>query len=99
MRKNLLRISGICGLLALALPLAATEHHGVVKFGGLALPGATITMAQGDKKFTAISDDQGLYSFSNLADGIWNIEVEMLCFETIKREIAVASDAPSPQWD
>ncbi len=99
MQKNLLKISGICGLLALALPLAATEHHGVVKFGGLPVPGVTITMTQGDKKSTAITDDLGSYSFPNLTDGLWNIDVEMLCFESIKREIAVAADAPAPEWD
>ena len=86
-------------VLALALPLAATEHHGVVKFAGLPIPGVTVTASQGDKKFTAVSDDQGIYSFPNLTDGLWNIQVEMLCFETIKREIAVAADAPSPEWD
>jgi len=85
--------------LALALPLAATEHHGVVKFSGLPVPGVTVTASQADKKLTAVTDDQGVYTFPNLTDGLWNIQVEMQCFETIKREIAVASDAPSPQWD
>ncbi len=85
--------------LALALPLAATEHRGVVKFGGLPVPGATVTASQADKKLSAVTDDQGVYTFPNLTDGLWNIEVDMLCFEPIKREIAVAADAPSPQWD
>jgi trimeric autotransporter adhesin len=81
------------------MPLAATEHRGVVKFGGLTVPGVTVTASQGDKKLTAVTDDQGVYTFPNLSDGLWNIQVEMQCFETIKREIAVASDAPSPVWD
>ncbi len=85
--------------LALALPLSAAEHRGIVKFGGLPVPGATVTMTQGDKKLTAVSDENGVYSFPNLSDGIWNIQVEMLCFEPIKREIAVAADAPAPEWD
>ena len=81
------------------MPLAATEHRGVVKFGGLTVPGVTVTASQGDKKLTAVTDDQGVYTFPNLSDGLWNIQVEMQCFETIKREIAVAPDAPSPVWD
>jgi hypothetical protein len=85
--------------LALAAPLAAAEHRGVVKFGGLAVPGATVTAAQGDKKLTAVTDDQGVYDFPNLSDGLWNIEVDMLGFEPIKREIAVSNEAPSPEWD
>ncbi len=63
------------------------------------IPGVTVTASQADKKLTAVTDDQGVYSFPNLTDGLWNIQVEMLCFDTIKREIAVASDAPSPVWD
>jgi trimeric autotransporter adhesin len=81
------------------MPLAATEHHGVVKFGGLPVPGVTVTASQADKKLTAVTDDQGVYTFPNLSDGLWNIEVEMQCFEPIKREIAVAADSPAPQWD
>lgn len=84
---------------ALALPLAAAEHRGMVMFGGLPVPGATVTASQADKKLTAVTDEQGVYTFPNLSDGLWNIQVEMQCFETIKREIAVSADAPSPQWD
>ncbi|HWC98055.1 MAG TPA: carboxypeptidase regulatory-like domain-containing protein [Candidatus Sulfopaludibacter sp.] len=91
----------VCGALAClaALPLAAAEHHGVVKFGGLPLPGATITLSQGDKKFTAISDAQGVYSIADVPDGTWSLQVEMLCFEPLKQEVAVAPGAPSPEWD
>ena len=39
--------------------LAAAEHRGQVKFGGLPLPGATVTAAQGEKSFTAVTDLQG----------------------------------------
>ena len=79
--------------------LAAAEHHGQVKFGGLPVPGATVTATQGDKKQVAVTDSQGLYSFPDLADGVWNIEVEMLCFESLKKDIGVAAEAPSPEFD
>jgi hypothetical protein len=71
----------VVGLLA-ALPLLASESAGVVKFGGLPLPGATVTASQGGKKIVAVTDADGKYSFADLADGVWTIEVEMLCFES-----------------
>ncbi|MGA2771530.1 MAG: carboxypeptidase regulatory-like domain-containing protein [Bryobacteraceae bacterium] len=79
--------------------LAAAEHHGQVNFNGLPVPGATVTAVQADKKFVAVTDQQGAYSFADLADGVWTIQVEMLCFAPIKQEVAVASDAPSPVWE
>jgi trimeric autotransporter adhesin len=81
------------------LGLAASEHHGQVKFGGLPVPGATVTAIQSEKKFTAISGEQGSYSFANLPDGVWTIQVEMLCFAPIKQEVTVAPDAPASEWD
>jgi hypothetical protein len=79
--------------------LAAAEHHGQVNFNGLPVPGATVTATGSDKKFVAVTDQQGAYSFPDLADGVWTIQVEMLCFATIQQEVAVAPDAPSPVWE
>src|SRR5580704_7331901 len=79
--------------------LVASEQHGVVTFGGLPVPGASITATQGEKKLTAVTDSQGAYSFADLADGSWNIEVEMLCFATIKQDVTVAAGAPASEWE
>ena len=79
--------------------LPASEHHGIVKFGGLAVPGATVTATQGDKKLVAVTDPQGIYGFADLADGVWNLQVEMLCFTTLKKEVAIAPASPSPEWE
>ncbi len=79
--------------------LAASEHHGQVNFGGLPVPGATVTATQGDKKFTAITDQQGFYSFPDLPDGTWTIQVEMLGFSTMKQDVAVAANAPADKWE
>src|SRR5208283_3792090 len=79
--------------------LTASEHHGTVKSGGLPVPGASVTATQGDKKVLTTTDENGLYSFPELADGIWTISIEMLGFEKVSREIGVAADAPSPTWD
>ena len=83
----------------LAAGLWASEQHGVVKFSGLPLPGATVTATQGDKKFVAVTDAEGVYEFRNLADGNWNFVIEMQCFETAKQEVAVAPNAPGAVWD
>jgi hypothetical protein len=79
--------------------LLASEHHGIVKSGGIPVPGATITAIQGDKKLSTTTDDQGAYSFSDLADGVWTIEVEMLGFAKVSREVGIAPEAPSPEWE
>jgi trimeric autotransporter adhesin len=79
--------------------LAAAEHHGQVTFGGLPVPGATVIATQGDKRLSAVTNQQGDYSFPDLADGNWKIRVEMLCFEPIEREVAVAPNAPAGLWE
>ncbi len=79
--------------------LAASEHHGIVKFGGLPVPGVTITASQGEKKVVAVTDQQGAYAFADLPDGVWNLQVEMLCFTTLKQEVAIAPNSPSPEWE
>src|SRR3954467_3655852 len=89
------------GVLAAAMifGINAAEHQGQVKFGGLPVPGATITATSGGQKAGAVTDQQGVYTFPNLADGVWNFQVEMLCFAPIKQEVAIAPNAPSPQWE
>lgn len=79
--------------------LAASDYRGQVTFGGLPVPGATVTASQGDKKFVAITDLQGLYSFPDLTGGTWTIEVQMLGFETVKQEAAIGQNAPPGKWE
>jgi hypothetical protein len=79
--------------------LSAAEHHGTVKSAGLPLPGATITMTQGDQKLVTTTDERGAYFFADLADGVWNLEVEMFGFTKITRDIGIAPNAPSPEWE
>src|SRR5690348_11291928 len=83
----------------MALPLTSSEHHGQVKFGGLPLPGATVTAVQGDKKFVAVTDPNGVYSFADLADGTWSFTIEMQVFAPLRQEVGIAPNAPSPEWE
>ncbi len=78
---------------------AASVYHGQVTFGGLPVPGATVTATQGDKKSVSITDQQGLFSISDLTDGTWTIEVEMQGFATIKQDVLIAPDAAAAKWE
>ena len=85
--------------MAVAATLLASEYRGQVTFGGLPVPGATITATRGDKKLTAITNDAGAYIFPDLPDGDWTIRVEMLGFAAISKAIAVGPNTPASAWD
>ncbi len=67
----------------------------MVRFGGLPVPGATVTAEKGDQTMTAVTDAQGAYTFPDLADGTWNLRVEMLGFGVTKQDVTVAPNAPA----
>jgi hypothetical protein len=78
---------------------AASELRGQVLFGGLPVPGATVLLTQGTKRFTAVTDQQGFYTLPELADGAGTIEIEMLCFVPIKESVTVAAAAELAKWE
>ena len=90
----LLLFCAIAWMSGLSLAMAS-EYHGQVTFGGLPVPGSTVTVmaTQGSKTAVAITDTQGLYSFPDLADGKWTIAIEMTGFAPIKQEVTVAPNA------
>ncbi len=76
--------------------ISAAEHHGLVKFGGLPVPGATVTVSAAGKTFTAITDQQGAYSFADIPEGAGAIEIEMLGFEKVRQEL---TSSPTSEWE
>ena len=74
-------------MVLLYILLLVSGHHGQVTFNGVPVPGATVTVVQTDKTFTSITDQEGLYSFPQLAEGSFTVQVEMLGFSTIKQEV------------
>ena len=102
---GLLQFRVVVSLVVLAISLfglhafAASDHHGQVNFGGLPVPGVTVTATQGDKRLVAITDQLGMYTFSDLADGVWKFEVEMQGFATQMQEISIGADTPSAVWE
>jgi hypothetical protein len=69
------------------------EHHGQVTFAGVPVPGATVTATQGDKKFVAVTNEMGAYTFPDLPEGKWTIEVDMLGFAKLQ------GDTSTPAWE
>ena len=94
---NVFRLAWVFAWLALSTAAMASEYRGQVTFGGLPVPGTTVTVTatQGGKKVVAITDDQGRYYFPDLADGTWTIEIAMTGFAPIKQDVAVTPTGPS----
>jgi hypothetical protein len=85
-------------LVALSLA-AAAEFHGQVTFTGLPVPGATVTATQGAKHLVTSTDQQGLYSFPDLADGKWVIQVEMTGFAPLEQDVVIGPNTPAAKWE
>ena len=73
----------------------ASAFHGQVTFNGLPVPGATVTVTQGKSDLTTVTDPQGNYSFPDLPDGTWMLQIEMTGFAPIRQTITVTPNAPA----
>src|SRR5579863_4856168 len=92
-------IRGLIVCLVMVASAAASEYHGQVTFGGLPLPGATVTAIQGDRKIVSVTDQQGVFSFPDLSDGNWTIQVEMQCFSLLQQDVMVGTNASAAAWE
>jgi trimeric autotransporter adhesin len=90
-----------CSILCLAVcgPAAASQYGGQVTFGGLPVPGVTVTVMMDDKMYSTITDQQGFYTFPDLTDGTWMVKVEMTGFFTINQDTTIAANAPLAKWE
>jgi len=87
---------------ALALtPLTISAHSmgvsdvtGRVLYAGAAVPGATVTAAQGARVLTTTSDADGAFRFAALEDGVWTIRVEMRGFGPTSLDLTVPPAGP-----
>jgi hypothetical protein len=96
-----IRISILSVLLLLcASTLAlASQYRGQVTFGGYPVPGATVTATQGSKKVSVVSDAGGVYSFDDLAEGPWKIEIEMQLFAKLGAQVTVTQNTPPGKFE
>ncbi len=101
MRRQLGTILLLCSLAWMGTPrfAAASPYSGQVTFGGLPVPGATITATQGDKKLAITSDESGRYRFDDLPDGQWKIEVTLQCFASIHADVTIAPQTTPGKWE
>src|SRR5580658_5616599 len=77
---------------------AAAAQKGNVQFAGQAVPGATVTATRDGTTQTTVTDQQGDYSFPDLSEGDWSIQVTMRGFQPIERTVKVAPGAPPEVW-
>jgi len=96
MKRSAAAAATVCLLLQAVI---GAEYKGLVSFNSLPLPGATLTAKQGDKSVTAVSDAQGAYSFPDLAQGVWTLEVEKPGFAAVKKDVAVGMGLPGAAFD
>ncbi|MFZ0394281.1 MAG: carboxypeptidase regulatory-like domain-containing protein [Terracidiphilus sp.] len=91
----------VCALawLGFSAIAAATPYRGVVTFGGLPLPGATITATQGTKTLATVSDQNGAFAFDDLTDGKWTIRIAMQCFAPVRAEVTIVANMPAAAWE
>jgi hypothetical protein len=97
------RIDNLSRLFAVACltlsSLSGSEHYGQVTFNGLPVPGATVTASQSEKRFTTVTDIQGLYLFPDLTDGTWTMQVGMLGFAVVQQGVVVGQNALLAKWE
>jgi hypothetical protein len=90
----------ITALMASSFAAYPGGYQGQVSFNGFAVPGATVTATQDTKKFVAVTDDQGVFTFPDITNGTWTLQVEMSGFATMKDQVVVGGNAPiAPPWE
>src|SRR4051812_44824880 len=93
------RLLTIALVLTARVSVAAADHHGRVTFGAVPVPGATVTVVQGDQQRVTVTDQDGVYRIADIAEGVWTVRVEMVGFATISRDVTIAAGSPSAAWE
>ncbi len=89
-----------CILLAFFITrfLSAAQYSGTVSSSSQPIPGATVTATQNGKVMTAITDESGHFTFTDLGAGAWQMEIQMFGFVSQKAEVAAASEPVSKDY-
>lgn len=95
--SRVLIVAMICAYVSLCA--RASVYSGQVNFGGLPVPGATVTVTQGDKSFSVTTDEGGVFRFADLSDGDWKVEVKMLCFATLQADVTITPQMSPAKWE
>jgi carboxypeptidase family protein len=91
----------LCRLVALALPAlaSASQYHGQVTFHGWPVPGATVTVTQGTKSVRSVSDQGGLFTFTDLENGPARVQIEMQGFSTLAVEVTILPNTSGAKFE
>jgi hypothetical protein len=91
----------LCTLAVLAFPAlaAASQYHGQVTFHGWPVPGSTVTVTQGTTRISTVSDQGGLFTFTDLQDGPARLEIEMQGFSTIDADVTITPSVPVAKFE
>ena len=79
--------------------LAAADQQGQVRFGEVPVHGAAVQATHGETTRRTLTDAEGRYSFPELSDGTWTIQIQMPGFETARRDLVVTKDAAAVEWN
>ena len=85
-------------LVLAAQALWAAEYHGRVRFGGVPVPGATVTLTQGSTELTTVTDSQGLYEFPKVAEGNWKVSIELRGFAAMNGSVKIGTANEQGEW-
>ena len=78
---------------------SAAEYRGQVVFNGFGVPGAVVTASRGDRKQVTITDELGRYSFPDLSDGAWSLQIEMQAFVPLHRDVTIGPGMATETWE
>ena len=73
---------------------ALADSGGVVRSGGLPVPGAAVTASQNGQAFTTYTNPAGEYVFKDLPAGEWKVRVEMFGFDAAEKSVTVPAGEP-----
>jgi trimeric autotransporter adhesin len=79
--------------------MMASDYYGVVKSNGLVVPGATVMAVQADRKIVTTTDDRGGFSLPDPGNGAWRVEIEMLGFGKVSREVRATAGTTAAEWE
>jgi hypothetical protein len=93
-------LASICLVLFFAYASArAADYRGQVVFNGFGVPGAVVTASREGQKQITITDEQGGCIFSELSDGVWNIQIEMQGFLPLRQELTIGPGMAAGTWE
>ena len=78
--------------------LSALRHEGRVVFGDVPVPGAVVTATREQHTVETVTDQEGVYGFVGLSEGLWTLRVRALGFAPSSRSVLVERGAPALTW-